>query len=82
MIDELLHMIQNINDYHTPLGKAGAVIDVLGVIFLSFHIVGMGELINSIFTPLGVVLTSILVGLKIAFLCIDRYNDWKEKKDK
>jgi hypothetical protein len=80
MIDDIINMLQNINDYHTPMGKAGAVIDMVGLVFLSFHVVGLGEFINNVFTPIGVLLTSILIGMKIFFLCASEYRDWEKRK--
>ena len=73
--------LDNVNDYHTPLGKVGFVIDTMLVVFASSHILGVGEFINKVFTPIGVFLTAIFAAIRIIFTCASEYRAWKKRRE-
>ena len=81
MIHEITKMIQNINDYHTPLGKVGLTLDAIGVaLSVSFYGFGLGELVNQIFPPIILVLTAISITTTVVFKCAHEYREWKKRK--
>lgn len=83
MPERIIQMfLDNVNDYHTPLGKTGLVIDMIAVVFTMSHFIGLGKYINEIFTPIGVVLTVVFVSLRIVFTCASEYRSWKKRNNK
>lgn len=81
MIHEITKMIQNINDYHTPLGKVGLTLDAIGVaLSVSFYGLGLGEFVNQIFPPIILVLTTISITTTVVFKCAHEYRGWKKRK--
>lgn len=72
-MNDLINMVQNINDYHTPLGKVGLTLDAIGVFLsVSFYGLNMGEFINDVCPPIILVLTVISISLKIVITIYDR----------
>lgn len=83
MIDGLTQMIQNINDYHTPLGKVGLTFDGIGVLLsLGFYGLGLGDMVNKILPPVILVLTAISISTSIIFKCASEYRDRQKRKKK
>lgn len=73
MPERIIEMLQNINDFHTTLGKVGFTIDGIGVLLsFGFYAVDIGEFINDVCPPIILVLTVISIALKIGLTIYDR----------
>lgn len=82
MHDKVIMIIQNINDYHTTLGKVGLTLDGVGVMLsLGFYGLGLGDKVNQILPPIILVLTAISITTSVVFKCASEYIAWKKRKE-
>jgi len=82
MIHKALEVIQNINDYQTPLGKIGLTLDGVGVVLsVGFYGLGLGELINSVAPPIILVLTVFSLSLSLIIKVSSEFRAWKKRKE-
>jgi xanthine/uracil permease len=82
MINHVIEMIQNINDYQTTLGKVGLALDGVGIVLsVSFYGLGLGEFVNSIFPPIILVLTALSISTSLAFKIASEYRGWKKRRE-
>lgn len=83
MINEVINMVQNINDYHTPIGKVGLTLDGVGVV-LSFLFYGVcfKDTVNDVFPPIILVLTAISITTSVIFKVSSEYREWKKRNGK
>lgn len=82
MPERIIAMIQNINDYHTTLGKVGLTLDGVGVMLsLGFYGLGLGEKVNQILPPVILILTAISISTSVIFKCASEYRSWKKRRE-
>jgi hypothetical protein len=83
MIHDIIEMVQNINDYHTPLGKIGLTLDGVGVaLSVLFYGLGLKDFVNGYFPPIILVLTAISLTTSIFFKISSEYREWKKRRKK
>jgi hypothetical protein len=81
MINQVITTIQNINDYHTPLGKVGLTLDGVGVaLSVSFYALGLGEFINSVAPPIILALTVLSLSASLFFKVSSEYRAWRQRR--
>jgi p-aminobenzoyl-glutamate transporter AbgT len=81
MIDGITRMIQNINDWNTPLGKVGLTLDGVGVaLSVGFYGCGLGNYINEFAPPIILVLTIVSLSTSVAFKISSEYRAWIQRK--
>jgi len=81
MINQVITTIQNINDYHTPLGKVGLTLDGVGVaLSVSFYALGLGEFINSVAPPIILALTVLSLSASLFFKVCSEYRAWRQRR--
>jgi hypothetical protein len=81
MIQQIITMVHNINDYHTPLGKVGLTLDGVGVaLSVSFYALGLGEFINSVAPPIILALTVLSLSASLFFKVSSEYREWRQRR--
>jgi hypothetical protein len=83
MIHDIIEMVQNINDYHTPLGKIGLTLDGVGVaLSVLFYGLGLKDFVNEIFPPIILILTAASLFTSVVVKIANEYREWKKRRKK